>query len=63
MGSVDQRAAKLLAVNAGGLKKKSANRPLPHSKQSAWVRTRADWLTGAGAGWQTFLEISNFDSW
>ena len=36
MGFVGQRAAKLLAVNLGGLKKKSANRPLPH-----WVRTRA----------------------
>ena len=41
MGFVDQRATKLLAVNVGGLKKKSANRPRPHSKQSARVRTRA----------------------
>ena len=31
MGSVGQRAAKLLAVNVGGLKKKSADRPRPHS--------------------------------
>ena len=42
MGSVGQRAAKLLAVNVGGLKKKSANRPRPHSKRSARVRTQAD---------------------
>ena len=41
MGSVGQRAAKLLAVNVGGLKKKSANRPRPHSKQSARVRCLA----------------------
>ena len=31
MGSVGQRAAKLLAVNVGGLKKKSAIRPQPQS--------------------------------
>ena len=41
MGSVGQRAAKLLAVNVGGLKKKSANRPWPQSKQSARVRCLA----------------------
>ena len=41
MGSVGQRAAKLLAVNVGGLKKKSANRPRPQTKQSARVRTQA----------------------
>ena len=41
MGSVGQRAAKLLAVNVGGLKKKSANWPRPHSMQSAWVRCLA----------------------
>ena len=41
MGSVGQRAEKLLAVNVGGLKKKSANRPRPHSKQSAQVRCMA----------------------
>ena len=41
MGSVGQRAAKLLAVNVGGLKKKSAIQPRPHSKQSARVQTRA----------------------
>ena len=41
MGSVGQRAAKLLAVNVGGLKKKSANWPRPHSKQSARVRCLA----------------------
>ena len=31
MGSVGQRAAKLLAVNVGGLKKESAIRPWPQS--------------------------------
>ena len=36
-----QRAAKLLAVNVRGLKKKSAIRPRPHLSQSARVRTRA----------------------
>ena len=41
MGSVGQRAAMILAVNVGGLKKKSANRPWPHSKQLAWVRFRS----------------------
>ena len=39
-GSVDQRAAKLLAVKVGGLKKKSAGRPWPHSNHSARVRER-----------------------
>ena len=33
MGSVGQRAAKLIAVNVGGLKKKSAIRPQPHLKR------------------------------
>jgi len=41
MGSEGQRAAKLLAVNDGGLKKKSAIQPRPHSKRSARVRTQA----------------------
>ena len=31
MGSVGQRAAKILAVNVGGLEKKSAIRPRPQS--------------------------------
>ena len=31
LGSVGQRAAKLLAVKVGGLKKKSAGRPWPQS--------------------------------
>ena len=31
LGSVGQRAAKLLAVKVGGLKKKSASRPRPQS--------------------------------
>ena len=30
-----------LAVKVGGLKKKSANRPWPHSNQSARIRVRA----------------------
>ena len=37
MGSVDQRASKLLAFKFGGLKKKSATRPKPYSNQFAWV--------------------------
>ena len=41
LGSVDQRAAKLLAVKVGGLKKKSAGQPRPHSNQSARVRFRS----------------------
>ena len=36
LGSASQRAAKLLAVKVGGLKKKSAGRPWPHSNQ--WVQ-------------------------
>ena len=40
MGSVGQRASKLLAVKVGGLKKKSAIWPLPLSNQSAQVRLR-----------------------
>ena len=35
--SVGQRAAKLLAVKVGGLKKKSAFQPWPHSNRSARV--------------------------
>ena len=38
MGSVGQRASKLLAVKVGGLKKKSAIWPRPLSNQSAWIR-------------------------
>ena len=38
IGSVGQRAAKLLAVKVGGLKKKSAIWPWPHLNQSAWIR-------------------------
>ena len=48
--SVGQRAAKLPAIK------------LWEWFEGAGVRTRAHWLTGAGAGWQTFLETSNFDS-
>ena len=40
--SVGQRAAKLPAIK------------LWEWFEGAGVRTRADWLTGAGAGWQTF---------
>ena len=39
--SIGQRAAKLLAVNIRGLKKKSASQPRPLLNQSARVRTRA----------------------
>ena len=38
MGSVGQRASKLLAVKVGGLKKKSAIWPRPLSNQSARIR-------------------------
>ena len=41
--SVGQRAAKLPAIK------------LWEWFEGAGVRTRAHWLTGAGAGWQTFL--------
>ena len=54
MGSVDQRAAKLLAVNFGGLKKKSANRPWPHSNHSASVREHP------GSNHSQSLMASNF---
>ena len=37
LGSVGQRAAKLLAVKVGGLKKKSASQPWPHPNQSAQI--------------------------
>ena len=37
LGSVGQRAAKLLAVKVGGLNKKSAALPRPLSKQSAQI--------------------------
>ena len=40
MGSVDWRATKLLAFKIGGLKKKSAIRPRPHSNRSARIRER-----------------------
>ena len=38
LGSVGQRAAKLLSVKVGDLKKKSAIRPRPHSNRSAHVQ-------------------------
>ena len=40
LGSVGQRAAKLPAIKVGGLKKKSAFQPWPHSNRSARVRDR-----------------------
>ena len=41
LGFVGQRAAKLLAVKVGGLKKKSAGQHRPHTNQSARVRFQA----------------------
>ena len=38
IGSVDHRVSKLLAVKVGGVNKKSAAQPWPHSNQSAWIR-------------------------
>ena len=38
MGSVGQKASKLLAVKVGGLKKKSTTRSRPHLNQSAWIQ-------------------------
>ena len=38
MKSVSQRVSKLLAVKIGGLKKKSATWPWPHSNQSARIQ-------------------------
>ena len=35
--SIDEKASKLLAVKVGGLKKKSAAQPWPHSNQSARI--------------------------
>ena len=42
LGSVGQVALKLPAVKVGGLKKKSASRPRPHSNHSAQIRSRAN---------------------
>ena len=36
--SIDQRALKLIAVKVGGLKKKSAAQPRPHSNRLAHIR-------------------------
>ena len=58
MGSVGQRAAKLLAVNVGGLKQKSANQPWPHLQQSARVWTRADWFKWGRGRIADFFETS-----
>ena len=54
MGSVGQRASKLLAVKVGGLKKKSAIWPRPLSNQSAQVRLRP------GSNLSQSLTDSNF---
>ena len=54
MGSVGQRASKLLAVKVGGLKKKSAIWPWPLSNQSARVRLRP------GSNLSQSLTDSNF---
>ena len=54
MGSVGQRASKLLAVKVGGLKKKSAIWPRPLSNQSAQVRKRP------GSNLSQSLTDSNF---
>ena len=54
MGSVGQRASKLLAVKVGGLKKKSAIWPWPLSNQSARVRLRL------GSNLSQSLTDSNF---
>ena len=54
MGSVGQRASKLLAVKVGGLKKKSAIWPRPLSNQSARV-----WLC-PGSNLSQSLTDSNF---
>ena len=43
MGSVGQRATKLLSVNVGGLKKKSAVWPQPHSNHLAQVQVGPGW--------------------
>ena len=62
MGSVGQRAAKLLAVNVGGLKKSLPTGPGPTQSSRPGFEP---WLTGssgAGAGWQTFFETSDIDS-
>ena len=54
MGSVGQRASKLLAVKVGGLKKKSAIWPRPLSNQSAGSRLRS------GSNLSQSLTDSNF---
>ena len=54
MGSVGQRASKLLAVKVGGLKKKSAIWPRPLLNQSARVRLRP------GSNLSQSLTDSNF---
>ena len=54
MGSVGQRAQKLLAVKVEGLKKKSAARPQPHLNQSAQI------LVPLGSNHSKSLMASNF---
>ena len=45
MGTVGQRAVKLLAFKVGGLKKKFAARPWPHSNQLALSLPRVKTFT------------------
>ena len=40
LGSLGQRASKLPAFKVGGLKKKSAAQPQPHSNHTAYIRER-----------------------
>ena len=54
MGSIGQRALKLLAVKVGGLKKKSAAWPWPQSNQSARIRIQP------GSNHSQSLMASNF---
>ena len=54
LGTVGQRAAKLLAVKVGGLKKKSAAQTWPHSNHSAQVQD------GPGSNHSQSLMAGNF---
>ena len=54
MGSLGQRAAKLPAFKVGGLKKKSAVWPWPHSNNSTQIQVRA------GSNHSQSLKVGNF---
>ena len=56
MGSVGQRVSKLLAVKVGGLKKKSAYLPWPHSNHLAQILLRP------GSNHSKNLTASNFEA-